>query len=102
MHKTITNNVEHYLILRGGGFELKPWVFSRQSEEKKDDHETRKSKSEPMILPNQIKQNENKALGLGYGVEKDELHIMTTKRKRRSDLARIFCSTRLEHQLLTH
>lgn len=43
-----------------------------------------------MVLPNQIWDKNNKALGLGYIVEEDKLHIMVavnfSKRKKKVDL----------------
>lgn len=85
--KTITVNVES--ILKAGGFELKPWVFSGQSGRKKSDGEER-AKTGIMVLPNQMGDDDNKALGLGYVVEEDKLYVMTTinfsKRKKKMRL----------------
>ena len=72
--KTITANVE--MILNAGGFELKPWVFSGQSGIKEKNKEQNQTKAETMVLPNQMHVDDNKALGLGYTVEEDKLHIM--------------------------
>ncbi|XP_070403557.1 uncharacterized protein [Nothobranchius furzeri] len=83
--KVITTNVK--LILKAGGFELKPWIFSGQNG--RTDHKENKEKSETnaLILPNQMSDDENKALGLGYAVEEDKLYVMTainfSKRKRK-------------------
>ncbi|XP_013856505.1 uncharacterized protein LOC106512432 [Austrofundulus limnaeus] len=81
--KEITKNVE--LILKAGGFELKPWVFSGQNKEEKVE------KSPQMIvLPNQLKEENNKALGLGYIASEDKLHVMVrinfSKRKKKMRL----------------
>lgn len=72
--KAIVANVE--LILKAGGFLLKPWVFlgvRNQSESK-----TVGVKERILVLPNKLNDSDNKALGLGYVVEEDMLHVMTT------------------------
>lgn len=85
--KEITENVEH--ILKAGGFELKPWVFSGQSG-RKDLNKQDEVKTKTMVLPNQMRDEDNKALGLGYIVEKDKLHVMVSinfsKRKKKMRL----------------
>ena len=53
---------------------MKPWVYSDQSGRKGQRGE--KIESETMILPNQLTEEDNKALGLGYTVEDDKLHVM--------------------------
>nr|XP_061826459.1 uncharacterized protein LOC133612783 [Nerophis lumbriciformis] len=68
----ITANVER--ILKTGGFELKPWVFTGQSGRKERSEEERTMKN-TIILPNQMSDDDNKALGLGYRVEEDKLHV---------------------------
>ncbi|KAL1256641.1 hypothetical protein QQF64_012186, partial [Cirrhinus molitorella] len=73
--KTITVNVEQ--ILKAGEFQLKPWVFSgrcrrNESAEKQEEELTPKA----VVLPNQLKDEDNKALGLGYTVEDDKFHVM--------------------------
>lgn len=70
--KVITLNVEQ--ILKAGGFHIKPWVYSDQSGRK----ESRDKNTEPktMFLPNQLTEDDNKALGLGYTIQDDKLHIM--------------------------
>lgn len=86
--KTITANVEQ--ILKAGGFELKPWVFSGQSGRKECSDEHEESRGKTMVLPNQMRDDDNKALGLGYIVEEDKLHIMVSinfsKRKKKMHL----------------
>lgn len=80
--KVITGNVEQ--ILRAGGFELKPWVFSGQSKSGKQEQVVT---PKTVILPNQLREEDNKALGLGYTLEDDKLHVMVginfSKRKRK-------------------
>ena len=58
------------MILARGGFKKKPWVFSG----------TKQSCEQPAlkVLPNQISNDESRALGLGYDVEKDEMYIITS------------------------
>ena len=70
--KCLTSNIEQ--ILKAGGFLMKPWVYSDQSGRKGQRGE--KIESETMILPNQLTEEDNKALGLGYTVEDDKLHVM--------------------------
>ncbi|XP_059209564.1 uncharacterized protein LOC131988465 [Centropristis striata] len=72
--RTITANVEQ--ILKAGGFELKPWVFSGQSGRKEFSNRMEEKATGTIILPNQMRDNDNKALGLGYLVEEDKLHVM--------------------------
>lgn len=60
--KTITANVEW--ILKAEGFELKPWVFSGQSGRKECNDELEKAKAKTMILPNQMRDDDNKVPGL--------------------------------------
>ncbi len=67
--KNIMANVEQ--ILKAGGFELKPWVFSGQNR--------RKESAGTVMLPNQLKDEENIALGLGYTLEDNKLHVMVRK-----------------------
>lgn len=71
---TITANVEH--VLKAGGFEIKPWVFSVQSGGKECNERQEDKSRTIMTLPNQMHDDENKVLGLGYMVEEDKLHIM--------------------------
>ena len=70
--KCLTSNIEQ--ILKAGGFLMKPWVYSDQSGRKGQRGE--KIESKTMILPNQLTEEDNKALGLGYTVEDDKLHVM--------------------------
>ncbi len=67
--EVITKNVE--LILKAGGFALKPWVFSGQRKGERE-----KASPNIFVLPNQLKEEDNKALGLGYIVDEDMLHVM--------------------------
>ncbi|XP_058477623.1 uncharacterized protein LOC131448851 [Solea solea] len=86
--KTITANVQ--LILKAGGFELKPWVYSEQSGRKECSDKLEKAVEKTMVLPNQMRDEDNKALGLGYMVEEDKLHVMVginfSKRKKKMRL----------------
>lgn len=86
--KSITANVE--LILKAGGFLLKPWVFSGQSGRGECEKEPSETKEKIMVLPNQMHDDDNKALGLGYDVKDDKLHVMTSinfsKRKKKMRL----------------
>lgn len=82
----ITKGVE--VILKAGGFFLKPWVRSGQSGRQEHVSETAKaSVGKVLILPNQMKREDNKALGVGYLVEEDKLYPMTSinfsKRKKK-------------------
>nr|XP_017209463.2 uncharacterized protein LOC108181536 [Danio rerio] len=83
--QSIVANTE--LILKAGGFHLKPWVFSGQSGREKSDDKCCKIKEKVMVLPNQLHDDDNKALGLGYSVEDDKLYVMTSinfsKRKKK-------------------
>ncbi|XP_058476292.1 uncharacterized protein LOC131448154 [Solea solea] len=70
-------------ILGAGGFYLKPWVRSGQSgrkDEAKPDQMT-------LVLPNQLREEDNKALGVGYLVQEDKLFVMASinfsKRKKK-------------------
>lgn len=84
--KLLTANVEQ--ILKAGGFYMKPWVYSDQSGRKGSKSE--KAEPKPMILPNQLSDDDNKALGLGYTIEDDKLHVMVavnfSKKKRKMRL----------------
>ncbi|XP_032434156.1 uncharacterized protein LOC116729604 [Xiphophorus hellerii] len=86
--KEITENVE--CILKAGGFKLKPWVFSGQSGRKNCNNKQDEVKVKTMVLPNQMRDEDNKALGLGYIVEEDKLHVMVSinfsKRKKKMRL----------------
>ena len=87
----ITEGVEE--ILRAGGFFLKPWVRSGQSGRPEAAAKVLTSRVEGMekkktfILPNQMRDEDNKALGIGYKVEDDKLYMMTSinfsKRKKK-------------------
>lgn len=83
--KAITANVKQ--ILKAGGFLLKPWVFSGQSERKVNEDGSKRAEVKTMILPNQMRDEDNKALDLGYLVKEDRLHVIASinfsrKRKR--------------------
>ncbi len=87
--KIITANVEQ--ILKAGGFELKPWVLSGQSRRKESAGKQEEEVTpKTVILPNQLKDEENKALGLGYTLEDDKFHVMVrinfSKRKKKMRL----------------
>lgn len=57
---------------------MKPWVFSGQSGRKGNNDEASKTKVNNIVLPNQMREDDNKALGLGYHVEEDKLHVMSS------------------------
>lgn len=61
-------------ILKAGGFYLKPWIRSGQSG-KRDRAE---SKPVTLTLPNQLREEENKALGVSYLVQEDKLFEMVS------------------------
>ncbi|RXN38928.1 gag-pol fusion poly [Labeo rohita] len=68
----ITKGVEE--ILKAGGFFLKPWVLSHQSGRGGAPAETTVSRT--LILPNQMHDGDNKALGVGYEPETDKLRLL--------------------------
>lgn len=72
----ITRTVEE--ILKAGGFFLKPWVRSGQSGRREDALEHPASSNQVFILPSQRIEGDNKALGVGYQVKADKLHLMTS------------------------
>lgn len=61
-------------ILRAGGFYLKPWVRSGQGGRR----EETESKPVTLVLPNQLRGEDNKALGVGYLVQEDKLFVMVS------------------------
>ena len=75
-------------ILATGGFHLKPWVRSGQSGRQSGSA----SKRETVLLPNQMRDEDNKALGVGYHVTEDSFFLMVAinfsarKRKMRTGL----------------
>ncbi|KAL1254331.1 hypothetical protein QQF64_016560 [Cirrhinus molitorella] len=86
----ITKEIE--VILKAGGFFLKPWVRSGQSGRQEHVPEMAKaSVKKVLILPNQMGE-EDKALGVGYLVEEDKLYPMTSinfsKRKKKMRVGR--------------
>uniref|UniRef100_G3NG64 Reverse transcriptase domain-containing protein n=2 Tax=Gasterosteus aculeatus TaxID=69293 RepID=G3NG64_GASAC len=83
--KVITGNVEQ--ILKAGGFELKPWVFTGQSRRESSGNDQAVT-PRTVILPNQLKEEDNKALGLGYTLEDDKLHVMVGINFSRNPLTR--------------
>ncbi len=80
-----TKKVEE--ILKAGGFFLKPWVRSGQSGRQTSTSEHPASLDQVFILPNQMREGDNKALGVGYLVKPDKLYLMTSinfsKRKKK-------------------
>ena len=77
----VTKEIEE--ILQAGGFSLKPWVQSTQSGRQESgvadlamrmSSETHKT----FVLPNQMRDEDNKALGIGYLVEEDKLYMMAS------------------------
>lgn len=93
--KKITANVEE--ILKAGGFFLKPWVRSGHSGRQGMEAEvlTKKGKT-TLILPNQMRDEDNKALGIGYQVDEDKLYMLTSVNfsKRKKKLEKIFSRRR--------
>lgn len=70
-------------ILKAGGFSLKPWILSGQSgrpETTTDSSISKITVSVPktLVLPNQMRDEESKALGVGYEPETDKLHVMAS------------------------
>lgn len=75
----ITKGVEE--ILKTGGFFLKPWVLSRQSGRSKapaNSSEETTTVPRTLVLPNQMHDGENKALGVAYEPEMDKLQLLTS------------------------
>lgn len=73
----ITEGVEE--ILRAGGFFLKPWVRSGESGRQETEAGVlKKEVSQTLILLNQMRDEDNKALGIGYQVEEGKLYMMTS------------------------
>lgn len=71
--RTIKANEEE--ILKAEGFELNHWVCSGQRRRESRD-ELGKNNNKTMVLLNQMHDDDNKALGLGYIIEEDKLHVM--------------------------
>lgn len=75
--REITGDVEK--ILRAGGFFLKHWILSGQSwKSAHGEVVTSAVENRTLKLPNQVSDEDTKALGVGYIVEEDELYIMTS------------------------
>lgn len=76
----ITKGVEE--ILKAGGFFLKPWVLSCQSGRSEateaPSKDTATAQPTMLVLPNQMHDEENKALGVGYEPETDQLRLLTS------------------------
>ncbi len=78
-------------ILEAGGFSLKEWVWSGQSGRSGSKKTSQKASSpiheKIVMLPNQLGEEDDKALGIGYLAEEDMLYIMTSvnfsKRKKK-------------------
>lgn len=85
--KQIAANVEQ--ILETGGFRMKPWVYSGQSG-RSEGKEEKENEPSMMVLLNQLSEEDNKALGLGYDPGGDKLHVMVavnfSKKKRKMRL----------------
>ncbi|KAL3973670.1 mitochondrial-processing peptidase subunit beta [Sarotherodon galilaeus] len=98
--EVITENIGR--ILKAGGFELKPWVLSGQSGRRKRDNKGEKTRMKTIVLPNQMRDEENKALGQGYIVEEDKLHVMVainfSKRKKKMRVGQDL----VQEQIKTH
>lgn len=70
-------------ILTAGGFSLKPWVRSGHSGRHQGvkaylKSEAPSSSDRALVLPNQMRDEENKALGIGYLVQEDKLYMMSS------------------------
>ncbi len=70
-------------ILTAGGLALKPWVRSGQSGRSEVGAPTQGpeesiSQAKTIVLPNQLRDEENKSLGTGYLVKEDKLYIMVS------------------------
>lgn len=76
-------------------------MFSGQSERGKG-----KVTLRIVVLLNQLRVKDNKALGIGYTVEDDKLHVMVrinfSKRKKRMRLGKIFCWRRCRIRQQNH
>ena len=76
----ITTGVEK--ILQAGGFSLKPWTLSGQSGRSgtaaSSDDKPTTTGPRTLVLPNQMLDEESKALGVGYEPETDKLRLMTS------------------------
>lgn len=77
----ITKGVEK--ILKAGGFSLKPWVLSGQSGRSATIADVSISKTtvsvpKTLVLSNQMRDEESKALGVGYEPETDKLCVMAS------------------------
>ncbi|KAF1394915.1 hypothetical protein PFLUV_G00006080 [Perca fluviatilis] len=75
----LTEGVEE--ILKAGGFSLKPWILTGQSgriEKPADPSNVKSTEPKTLILPNQMRDEENKALGLGYEPGSDKLRVLTS------------------------
>lgn len=75
-------------ILKAGGFFLKPWVRSGQGRRQRIETEARtKKQGRTLIRPNQMKDEDNKALGIGYQTDEKKLYMLTSfnfsKRKKK-------------------
>ncbi|KAJ7999296.1 hypothetical protein DPEC_G00213950 [Dallia pectoralis] len=85
--KQITANVEQ--ILEAGGFYMKPWVCSGQIG-RPGPRDLERKEPLVMVLPNQLSEENSKALGLGYDPESDKLRLMVavnfSKRKKKMRL----------------
>ena len=69
-------------ILKAGGFSLRPWTLSGQSERSgtafNSSDKPTTTTPRTLVLPNQMRDEESKALGFGYEPETDKLRVMTS------------------------
>ncbi|KAI7800929.1 gag-pol fusion polyprotein, partial [Triplophysa rosa] len=86
--KAIMTNVE--LILKEGGFLLKPWVLSGQSGRNISEDKPVRIEEKIMVLPNQMEECDNKALGL-YAIQ-------FSKRKRKMRLGQNLSQEKISAQ----
>lgn len=89
----ITERVKE--ILKAGGFFLKPWVRSGQSGKQGMETEAlQKRQGKTLILPNQLRDEDNKAMGIGYQMDEDKLYMLTSanfsKRKKKMRVGKDF------------
>lgn len=72
----MTEGVEE--ILKAGGFSLKPWVLTGQSGRGEEPDCPRATEPKTLVLPNQMRDEESKALGLGYEPDSDKLRLLAS------------------------
>ncbi|KAJ8361987.1 hypothetical protein AAFF_G00407340 [Aldrovandia affinis] len=98
MLDTITSGVEE--ILSAGGFSLKPWVRPAKVGGERTTPEPVEERPEAtpktLVLPNQLEDEDNKALGIGYLVDSDQLYMMTSVNFKRKGRMRTGLNLKIE------